>query len=345
MFSRSQLDPAITQQIWDAIDQAQSIFITAHIGPDGDGIGSMLGLKHALDSYYQGKKQIDCVIAGKKPDVYEFLPGMSALHSVETSTTLLPAYDVVISMDCGSLERLGPNRPYFEQAACSINIDHHFTNDRFGQLNAIDVSSAATGQVVGDLLDYKGVPITADAASCLYVALLTDTGGFKYSNTNERVFEWAAQMTAAGANPETIYHNVYENKPLAQLTLQAKAFLATEFNARKTAAWTVVTRDLLNECGALDEHLEGIVESLRQIDTVLVSAVIKETRDGLTKISLRSDTHAINVAEICAKWGGGGHKMAAGAMMAMAPTEAVLALIPAIEAAIDATQAHSPSNT
>ena len=314
-----------------AIGEARTIFITAHVGPDGDTLGSMLGFKFALEKARPHIQRIDCVISGKMPDAYRFLPGIKEILRMETANTLLEQYDMAISVDCGSPDRLGLARPYFEGAKTSANIDHHISNDRFGKINVVETTAAASAEVAFDILKEMRIPLDANIATCLYTGIVTDTGGFKYGNTTAKVMETTAALISAGANPEYIFKQLYEEQPLCQVMLQADALLHTRFNADKTIGWAVVTRELLTQHGALDEHIDGLVESIRRIDSVLVAVVFKETESGITKISIRSDTHDIDVSAVMGVFGGGGHKMAAGCTMEFSITDAPDKLLPLLE--------------
>jgi bifunctional oligoribonuclease and PAP phosphatase NrnA len=319
-----------------ALDSAKTVFITAHVGPDGDTLGSMLGLKFALEKARPKIQRVDCVISGKMPDVYAFMPGIRDVLRMETATTLLERYDVAICVDCGSLDRLGKAQELFANAEISINIDHHVSNDRFGKINVVEATAAASGEVVFDILKTMSIPLDASIATCLYTAIVTDTGGFKYSSTSARVMEVAAQLINAGASPEYIFKQIYEEQPWCQVILQAEAVAATQFNANKTIAWTVITRDDLNRLNAKDEHIDGLVESLRRIDTVQIAVVFKETESGQTKISIRSDNHDIDVATVMGLFGGGGHRMAAGCTMTETIQQAPNKLLPILEERIQA---------
>ena len=327
-FSRSLV---IYEDFIAAIGEAKTIFITAHVGPDGDTLGSMLGFKFALEKACPHIQRVDCVISGKMPDAYRFLPGIKEVLRMETATTLLPQYDMAISVDCGSPDRLGLARPLFEGAKISVNIDHHISNDRFGKLNFVETTAAASAEVAFDILKTMKIPMDANIATCLYTGIVTDTGGFKYSNTTAKVMETTAALISAGANPEYIFKQLYEEQPLSQVMLQADALRQTQFNPEYTIGWAVVTRELLNQHNALDEHIDGLVESIRRVDTVLIAVVFKETESGITKVSIRSDTHDIDVSAVMAQFGGGGHKMAAGCTMEMSITEAPKALLPLLE--------------
>ncbi len=313
------------------MEAAKTIFITAHVGPDGDTLGSMLGFKFALEKARPHLHRVDCVISGKMPDVYAFLPGIKEVHRMETATTLLEEYDLAISVDCGSLDRLGLARPLFEGAKVSANIDHHISNDKFAAVNVVDTAAAASGEVVFDILKTMKIPMDANIATCLYTAIVTDTGGFRYSNTTAQVLEKSAQLVSAGADPEYISKQIYEEQPLEQILMQADAVRLAQFNPERTIGWTTITREFLASHNALDEHADGLVEALRRVDTVLVAVVFKETEAGHTKVSIRSDSHHIDVSAVMAQFGGGGHKMAAGCTMEQPVDDAIRTLLPILE--------------
>lgn len=323
--------PVIYEQFIAAVEEAKTVFITAHVGPDGDTLGSMLAFKFALEKARPHIQRVDCVISGKMPDVYRFLPGIKEVHRMETANTLLDQYDMAICVDCGSADRLGLAQPLFQSAKVSVNIDHHISNAQFGAINVVEPMAAASGEVLFDILKTMKIPMDANIATCLYTAIVTDTGGFKYSNTTSKVMETTAQLIAAGADPEYVFKQLYEEQPLCQIMLQADALLQTRFNADKTIGWTVVTREMLNRHQAQDEHIDGLVESIRRIDSVLIAAVLKETEQGLTKVSIRSDTHDIDVAAVMARFNGGGHKMAAGCTMELSIADAPATLLPLLE--------------
>ncbi|MGE0201491.1 MAG: bifunctional oligoribonuclease/PAP phosphatase NrnA [Candidatus Melainabacteria bacterium] len=324
----SDFTPAIT-----ALSQASSLFITAHVGPDGDTLGTMLGLRHALCATRPALR-VDCVISGKMPDVYRFMPGIETVKDCETATDLLERYDLAISVDCGSLDRLGPAGAHFSRAATSLNIDHHVSNEQFGQINLVVPQAAASGEVLFDLLQAMDVPVPPEAATCLYTAIVTDTGGFKYSNTSAKVMETVAALIRCGADPEFIFKQLYEEQPFEKLALHADAFLQTRFEADQRIAWTLVDQDLLKKHQALEEHVDGLVENLRRINCVLVAVVLKHTRPGETRVSCRSDDHRIDVSQVMQSFGGGGHKMAAGCTIAAPPREAWAQLLPRFREAV-----------
>ncbi|MEM0950537.1 MAG: bifunctional oligoribonuclease/PAP phosphatase NrnA [Cyanobacteria bacterium P01_H01_bin.74] len=317
----------------------KTVFITAHVGPDGDTLGSMLALKLALGEHVKHLDRIDCVISGKMPDVFSFLPGIGwVMHMEDDANKLCTEYDMAISVDCGSPDRLGLAQPVFNAAKLSVNIDHHISNVGFATLNLIDTSAAASTEVIYDLLMAMNIPVDENVATCLYVGIITDTGCFRYSNTTGKVLQIASQLVSAGARPEFIYRQMFEEQPLEKLQLHAKAFLNASFNTDKTVAWTVVTQSLLAEMHSPEEYVEGIVELLRRIDTVVVAFVIRETPAGTTKVSIRSDRETIDVSEIMAQFNGGGHRLAAGCSINATLDSALDQLLPLIAKAVDAYQ-------
>jgi bifunctional oligoribonuclease and PAP phosphatase NrnA len=317
--------------------------VTAHVGPDGDTLGSMLGLKHALVAYYPHIERFDCVISGKMPHIYRFMPGIETVKAIETSADqLIEDYDLAVSVDCGSLGRLGPAAYYFNKAKITANIDHHISNDAFAQLNILETDAAASGQVIANILNDWQVPIHSEAATCLYVALLTDTGGFRHSGTTPEVFTLAAQLQRAGVNVTEAYKYVFEDQPRSQTLLQAQAVLQSQLAEEGQLIWTTVPLSMLTQFGAIEEQVEGLIDCLRHTEGTLIAAVIREAVSGETKISLRSNTDAIDVSALLAKaFNGGGHKKAAGAGVNKPLAEVEAQLLPLLRQAIQQAKAFA----
>ena len=295
-----------------ALRQAKTCMLTVHVGPDGDALGSMLALQHGLAIRFPSL-QIDCLMDGTPPKIYEFLPGIETVRDAHTATGLPQPYDVAICVDCGSLDRLGTVASTFSVATTSVNMDHHISNEQFADINLVVTDAAASGQVVADFLAVAGVPLNVAMAANVYTALVTDTGGFKYSNATAATYEWAARCLKTGMDHEKIYKAIYENRPRAQVMLLANAVMNAQFNTAQTLCWTEIPTTLLTRHGALEEHTDGIIDVMRQIDTVLVAAVFKAgATPGETRVSFRSDHHGLDVAAVAGQFGGGGHKMASG---------------------------------
>lgn len=322
------------EQFWQAIEQAKTVLLCAHLSPDGDTLGSALGLADVLKNNFKHLEQVDVTVSGHISPIFNFMDGVALVKNSEHPDELLSQYDLAISTDCGAIERLGQGAQWFSSAKASVNIDHHYSNSKYGDLNLIDDLAGATAEVVLDLVNAKDLNISAEAATGLYVAILTDTGGFKYGSTSANIFHLAAQLVEAGANPEWLYRKMYEECPKSQLLLHAEAITNAHFELDNRLAWIIVDNPMLKAHHATTDQIEGLVESLRRVQPVLISAVLRETTTGGTKVSLRSDTTDINVAEILAKFGGGGHRMASGVVVKDAPDEFIQKLLPLLQQAI-----------
>lgn len=327
--------PSLPIQELDALlKDSKTVLLTPHIGPDGDALGAMLAFYHGVRKAYP-HLEIHPVMTGRLPEVYRFMPGSELVRDLEKETGFHACYDLAVSFDCGAKDRLAEAEKYFDAAKMSVNIDHHVSNNRYGKLNIVVDTASASGEVVADLLEGLGVAMDRDIAINVYTAIVTDTGGFKYSNTTAKLLRLAANLVEVGADPEIIHKKVYEECTLSQIRLQAEAVHQLQLNADHTVAWTYISRQMLDRLKAEDEYIDGIVERLRQIDTVLIAAVFKERRDGNIKVSLRSDSHQIDVSEIMARFGGGGHKMAAGCTIPFPYDEAKKQLLPMLDKAVE----------
>lgn len=288
---------------------SKTIIILSHIAPDGDALGSILALQETCKQL-DNIEIIDAVILGKVPDIYKFLPGISNLKNHDDAS-LLDHYDLTIAVDSASQDRLGKAEKFLNVSHNTINIDHHGSNTNYTELNLIDDKASATGEIIFELANTLNADITKTIATNLYVSILTDTGGFKFSNTTSKSLIVAAKLIDYGADPQNIYQECYENKPFEMMKLHAFCVSNIEFSEDKKIAWSRVTRKLLKDLNAFDDHIDGIVELIRQIDSVEIALLFKETRDGNIKVSFRSKE--IDICPIALELGGGGHKCAAGA--------------------------------
>jgi bifunctional oligoribonuclease and PAP phosphatase NrnA len=335
--AKSGIMPEGYQQAHTILSQAKTVFITAHVGPDGDTLGSMLGLKHSLPALFPQLQRVDCIIAGKMPDVFRFMPGIDTVVSIDqTPKALLATYDVAISVDCGALSRLGPATvALFEKASHTLNIDHHVSNDGFAQVNIIETDAAASGEVIYNILMAWGATLNKETAIALYVALLTDTGGFRHSSTTPHAFEVAAALQRAGADVTHIFHEIYETRPFVQLQLMAHVLSEAKRNEAGTLIWATLSLKDRQSFQALDEHTEGIIDELRRVQGVKIAALVKEMESGKTKISLRTNSDAIDVSDLLAReFGGGGHRKAAGATSTHSMEDTLTQLLQAMEKAL-----------
>lgn len=289
-----------------AIHDHKDIVLATHVLPDGDAVGSVLGLGIALRGL---GKNVVATWSGRMevPEQYNYLSGQELLASAEDIPDR-PA--LLIALDCGSRERLGTVEKQFKRAEMTVNIDHHRNNTEYASVNIIGADSPATCEMVYELCRAMGIGIGLDIAENLYTGLVTDTGRFQYTNTNKKAFEMAADMVAIGVDPSRVFRHVYENSTFKRLKLAGTALSKTVLDTDLGFIYTVITKDNFAQTGASVEDTENLIDYLRAVAGVEVAAVLKETEGGL-RVSLRS-TGKIDVGEIAESKGGGGHKLAAG---------------------------------
>ena len=291
--------------IIEEINKANSIVILTHENPDGDAIGTGLALYHSL-------KQIGkCpdIIIPEYPRIFEFLPGTEEIKKLSD----IEKYDLAISVDCSEIKVLNGFANYFENAKVKISIDHHSTNTMFGDYNYVSTDSPACAQALLVILDYCKIEITKDIGTCILTGIITDTGGFKYSNVTAETFEFAAGLMNTGINVSKIYRKVLQIRTKANFELNRIAMNRLEFLENGKVVFTYITKEDENNVNAENGDHEGIVETGRDIEGVEVSVFIRETDKGC-KVSLRSNEY-VNVSDVCLLLGGGGHIRAAGVSM------------------------------
>lgn len=299
----------------DIIKSSKNILIISHVNPDGDALGSMCGLYGAILENY--KKKVDMMSISKVPDVYSYLPYLSEVKDIEEFDKSRE-YDLVINVDVASLDRICDGKILFEKAKHTINIDHHKTNIGYGEFNIINPEASSTGEVLFDCFNKMGWKLNLDIATCLYTAILTDTGSFRFDNTKPSSFEAAAKLVEIGVNPCDIYKKVYESDSKTLVMFQSHCISKAKFVDDDKIAYTLVYQKDMEKFSAGDDCMEGLTEKLRAIVTTRIAFVAKEMKSGATKISMRSKF--ADVAQICGIFGGGGHKFAAGCTI-KAPVE------------------------
>ena len=312
-------------EIINIIKNSDKILIVTHVNPDGDCIGSALALKLIIEKEFN--KKVQPVINGKVPEIYRFLPSVGEFKTVSELTQT--GYDTVISVDCASKDRITDAVPLFDNAKETINIDHHKTNPLFGKYNYVLENASSTGEVLCKIIKEGKINIDKDIANCLYVAILTDTGGFRFDNTKADTFLAVADLMEYGINPSLLYKCCYEAKPLAMVKLSASAVSKATFLHDGKIAYTVITLEDMKKNKALNEHTDGIAELLRQVNSVEISFVVKETEQGYSKVSLRSKN--ADVTKIASLFDGGGHSKAAGCTIKKPYQTAVNKLLEASE--------------
>jgi phosphoesterase RecJ-like protein len=307
------------------IGSAPMVALACHVSPDGDALGSMLGLHHALRA--AGRTS---VASFPTPFIvaphYRELPGLDALVPPGEFPS---APDVMVTFDCGSLARLGDLQPAAEAAGDLIVLDHHVSNDRYGSVNVIDPDAAATGVVVRRVMEELGLPLAHDAAVCLYTALVCDTGRFQYATTTPEVFDLARELVGYDVPVERLSRALFEEHRFAYLQLVADVLARAELCVDQKFVWTVVTLDDLERHGVTIDEAEGLIDIVRRTAEAEVSCVIKEEPGGTVRVSLRS-LGATDVCLIAQREGGGGHRFAAG----FTSSDSVLEVVDRIKAAL-----------
>ena len=294
------------EQVAAAVRAADSVLLTTHVGPDGDGIGSGLGLARGLEA--QGK-QVGLCLADPIPSFLDFLEGERYVLDEVPNTA---PWDVVISLDCGEWERLGGAPGDRSLFGTVVNLDHHRSNEHFGDIDCILPEVAATGMLAYWVLQGVGAHPDPMAAQALYTAIATDTGFFCYSNTDTEVFEVAAALTRAGASPYESHHAVHENHSPARLHMMGEALRLVEYHGDGRIGILPLDPGVYQRVGAAPDDAEGLVELPRSVTTVEVAVMIRpmDTGDGF-KASLRSKRQ-VDVSQVAEMFGGGGHARAAG---------------------------------
>lgn len=309
--------------LFEALKKAKTVAIISHVGPDGDTLGSMMGLYSGLLQLKHLEK-IDCFVNGSVPEIFKFLPHIKDVKTPYYKN-IEDKYDIAIAVDCAAIDRLDDSLGIFNKAKFSVNIDHHGTNDGFGNLSIIKPKASSVGEILTDLLPELGIEINQEIAQSLYVSILTDTGCFKFENTTTNTFLACSKLIELGISAQEIYKKCYEHKPLNMIKLQAYAITNATFENEKIA-YSIISRDVLNQFGGKDSYTDGISEALRSASSIEISMLLKEMQNGDTKVSMRSKN--INVSEIAAFFGGGGHRLAAGCIIQKKPEDALLEILP-----------------
>jgi len=297
------------QSIAEAIHAAETIAILSHMRPDGDAIGSQLALMLSLR---QLGKQVVAWNENGLPDSFRFLR-YSELVTMPPPPAEARIFDLAIALDTATRQRLGTTLNAIRSAGYWINIDHHASNPGYGDLNYIDSSAPATGQIIYEFLQSQALPLTQETADALYVAISTDTGSFRYPNTRARTFEIAAHLISAGVNPGELARHLYDSYPKRRILLLGELLRNARFDAEDRVASLSLTRETKDRYQVKPEDIDGLIDSIRAVDTVAVAIFFEELKDGRIRISMRSKDDRIDVSRLCAEFGGGGHALAAGA--------------------------------
>jgi phosphoesterase RecJ-like protein len=299
------------EKVARAIEAHERFLVTTHENPDGDALGSLLATRLTLDAL---AKDAEMYLAGTLPvpNEYRFMP----LENVVRGSA--PALDgrVLVAVDCANQSRLGPDAAsLLDGARLVLNIDHHHDNTRFGDVNLIVPEASSTGEILRDVIRALGVELTPAIAEALYIAVVTDTGRFQYSNTSANALRLAAELVEAGANVHRVFQGVYENVAFAKLKLLARALDHAKVLEGGRVIVSHLEREDFEQAGAEEPFSEGIIDYLRAVEGAEVAALIREPPTGngpARRVSLRTTEEGLDVSAIARKSGGGGHKQAAG---------------------------------
>jgi phosphoesterase RecJ-like protein len=300
------------EALLDALRARRSFCVVGHVRPDGDCIGSQLALAHALKAQ------------GKRVTVWNADPVPAKLAFLDPEGWLRPPaprrrFDCVVAADAAGLDRLGAVAEHLGRRRLLLNLDHHASNTRFGDVNWVDPASPSTGELVHRLLRALDWEITPAMADCLFVAVSTDTGSFQYDSVRPETFEVAADLVRRGAAVGELCRRLYQSQSRARVELLRRVYRHFKLSADGRVAWFWLRAADLAATGADRSDTEGLIDHIRSIDSVVVACIFEEVEPGVVRISLRSKSPAVDVNRVAAQFGGGGHPAAAGARLTGSP--------------------------
>ncbi|MGI6120189.1 MAG: DHH family phosphoesterase [Desulfosporosinus sp.] len=320
------------EEIIEVLRKAPQVALFSHVSPDGDCIGSMLAIGLVLEK--MGKK-VSFYNPDPVPSNLAFLPGSSRISQELPS----PQPKILLFVDCTDLERVNMSMSDISVDCTVLNIDHHVSNMFFGDYNWVDAQASAAGEVALKLINMLGVEVDLDMATNLYTAILTDSGCFEYSNTTAQTHRLAADLLDKGVDLPCIHHNIFNQKPLAQIKLLTRALNGLEIRADGQLAIMILSQEDFQKSNAGLDLSEGLINYARSIAGVEVAVLLKEAGPQEIKGGLRSNLW-LNVNEIAALFGGGGHQRAAGCTLRSPMAEAKQSIITVIEEALRSGRAH-----
>lgn len=301
------------KKIINHLKNSNHIIIASHKDPDGDAIGSLIAMGLALEAL---NKNITLYNESSIPSAYRFLPSVERIvrQIKETNT-----YDTAIILDCADFQRIGKISSVISKIPVIINIDHHITNTIFGNFNLIDTSACAATVIIYNLLKEMALPINSAIATSIYTGILTDTGSFRFANTNKSAFAICEKMVEAGVDPYNVALHIYGRYSFGQIKLLSMALESIEISDNGKMSMMILTKNMIDETGTRPEDIHGLINYAKSIENVKVAALIHELSNGkgVSKkpenyhVSLRSDG-TVDVAMIAGSFGGGGHYRAAG---------------------------------
>jgi phosphoesterase RecJ-like protein len=317
----------------DLVRRRRRFLLTTHVRPDGDGLGSMLALADVLEA--QGK-EVRMTVASTLPARYDFLDPRRRVRRFEAPGDVYRAVDAAIVLDTGTWNQLGDLGPLLRSLDVpKMVIDHHLTQDDLGAVRLVDTSAEATGRLVFEAVAALGVPLPPDAAHCLFVALSMDTGWFRHPNTTPATFVLAGKLVEAGARPTLAYEELFERSTPGRLKLTGVVLERLTVTHGGRTCYTEIRRDDYEATGATPQDSEDLVNYTRSVAGVEVGLFFMEQPRGGIKVSFRSRDR-IDVARLAESFGGGGHRLAAGAILQTSLDDARRQVLAAVSASLDA---------
>lgn len=286
------------------IEENNDFTLIMHVSPDGDAIGSACALRLALMAM---GKRVQAVCDGDVPRIYRFLEGAEDIIKPNDARITSAA----IAVDCADEGRMGAADEIFAQAKHTANIDHHVTNTMFAQHNAVEAHAAAAAEVVKRLIEQLDADFGANIATCLFCGLVTDTGNFAYSNTTPDTLFAAGELLQRGADNALINRAVYRSAPVSKRRMLGLGLIKAEYLHGGKVAVCKLTRADFDRFNARDEDCEGIIDNLRDVENVEIAMFMREKEPNVYKVSMRAKEYA-NVCAVAERYGGGGHRLAAG---------------------------------
>ncbi len=285
--------------------ESSSIALIIHVNPDGDAIGSSIGLMHALDAI---GKSVDIYCQDNPPKVFSFLDGFTRIKSPQG---LVKSYDLAIALDCSDRERMGNCSPIMDDARYSANIDHHISNTYYADINIVDGEASATGELIFDLVRLLVNSENKNIAEALYTAIASDTGGFSFSNTSPKTHRIIADLLEWGIRVDELSNLLFKNYSFEWVALLGEAINTLQFYHQGKVAVMHITQKMLDKVGATSEDSNGIIQYAKDIKGVELAILLREIDSSTIKVGFRSQS-TLDVSTLAQEFGGGGHKRASG---------------------------------
>lgn len=315
----------------DLVHQKQRFLLTTHVRPDPDGLGSMLGLAEIL---VMMGKEVGCVISSVYPPRYDFLDPAKRVQRFYLPGDEYRKYEAIIVLDTGTWNQLGDFGDFIRASTVSkVVIDHHLSQDDLGALRLVDTTAEATGRLVVEAIQALGQLITPQAAQYLFAALATDTGWFRHLNTTPETFALAERLTRAGAKPTWLYDQIYDQNKLSRYHLMGMVLQRLQVVENGKVAYTELRKSDYPATGAIPSDSEDLVNFTRSLAGVEVGLFFMEQPEGGVKVSMRAK-EKVNVSKIAESFGGGGHRLAAGAILNTTLDDAETKVLNAVRAAL-----------